>query len=197
MKINNYMSWNFFHLYKKDPVHLYAFCDDVFTKEECERIIQIGKEHTSKALTSNERDDGYRDSEIAWLYPSDEHDWIFNKIGEVVVNLNERFFGFDIHGMLEGIQFTKYTAPGGKYGAHVDNYFGREVRKLSFTLQLSNPNEYQGGDLCLYATDMPDRMNRDQGSVSLFPSYVLHEVTPVTLGTRYSLVSWVTGKPFR
>ena len=40
-------------------------------------------------------------------------------------------------------------------------------------------------------------MRRDQGYVAVFPSYVLHEVTPVTKGTRYSLVSWVTGKSFK
>ena len=195
--INNYSTWNFNQFFKKDPVHLYAFCDEVFTKEQCKAIIDIGKEHTTKALTKNERKDGYRDSEIAWLYPGKEYDWIFNRISEVIVNLNERFFGFDISGLHEGIQFTKYTAPGGKYGRHIDCEVGGEVRKLSFTLQLSDPNEYEGGELSLIAGDIPNIMSKEQGHVVIFPSYVLHEVMPITKGTRYSLVSWVTGKPFR
>jgi PKHD-type hydroxylase len=97
---------------------------------------------------------------------------------------------------LEGIQFTKYSAPAGRYGKHVDSWVKGPVRKLSFTLQLSDPQEYEGGELRLYFKDDPEVMPKPQGAITLFPSYVLHEVTPVTKGTRYSLVAWVTGKPF-
>ena len=197
MIINNYSSWNFEQSFKHDPVNLYAYWDNAFTKDECEFIIQLAKDHTSPAETTNKKLDGYRNSEISWIYPCVEYDWIFNRMTSIIVDLNKLYFGFDLYGFLEGIQFTKYLSPGGKYGMHVDNEFNREVRKLSFTLQLSEPWEYEGGDLCLYVSDSPQYMKRDRGSVALFPSYVLHEVTPVTQGTRYSLVSWVTGKPFR
>ena len=197
MKINKYSTWNFDQSFKKDPVHLYAFCDEVFTKEECETIIQIGKKFTSTAYTANDKDDNYRDSEIAWLYPNEEYKWIFSRIAEVVVNLNYRFFGFDIQGFHEGIQFTKYSAPGGKYGKHLDCEVGTEIRKLSVTLQLSDPNDYEGGELNLITGDRPNFMSKERGHVAIFPSYILHEVLPVTKGTRYSLVCWVTGKPFR
>jgi PKHD-type hydroxylase len=49
----------------------------------------------------------------------------------------------------------------------------------------------------LYLGDKAEVMKKEQGFVALFPSYVLHEVKPVTSGTRYSLVSWITGKPFK
>ena len=88
-------------------------------------------------------------------------------------------------------------APSGKYGKHVDCSYNTNIRKLSFTLQLSDPSDYDGGDLCLYFGEDAEVIKREQGYVALFPSYVLHEVTPVTRGTRYSLVSWITGKPFR
>lgn len=197
MKINNYSSWNFDQSFKKDPINLYAYWDNAFTKDECEIIIQLAKDHTSPATTTSKNLDDYRNSEISWIFPSPEFDWIFSRMTNIVVDLNKRYFGFDLYGFLEGIQFTKYTAPSGKYGMHVDNEFDREVRKLSFTLQLSEPFRYEGGDLCLYTSNTPQYMKRDQGHVALFPSYVMHEVTPVTRGTRYSLVSWVTGKPFR
>jgi predicted 2-oxoglutarate/Fe(II)-dependent dioxygenase YbiX len=74
---------------------------------------------------------------------------------------------------------------------------GTLIRKLSFTVQLSEPEDYKGGDLCLYLGDKAEVMKKEQGFVALFPSYVLHEVKPVTSGTRYSLVSWITGKPFK
>ena len=71
------------------------------------------------------------------------------------------------------------------------------VRKLSISIQLTNPEEYEGGELYLYNDDKGTLMDKTQGTLILFPSYVLHEVMPVTKGTRNSLVTWVTGKQFK
>jgi predicted 2-oxoglutarate/Fe(II)-dependent dioxygenase YbiX len=65
---------------------------------------------------------------------------------------------------------------------HIDSAPGTLIRKLSFTVQLSEPEDYKGGDLCLYLGDKPEVMKKEQGFVALFPSYVLHEVKPVTQG---------------
>jgi PKHD-type hydroxylase len=181
-----------------DPVNSWAYWDKAFTKEECERIIEIGNSRTQQeATTSNGDKEKIRKSEIAWLYPADDMEWVYRRMTDVITSLNDRFFKFDLFGATEGFQFTKYTAPGGKYGRHIDSSSGNLIRKLSFTLQLSEPDAYKGGDLCLYLSEKPEVMKREQGYVALFPSYVLHEVTPVTQGTRYSLVSWITGKPFK
>jgi PKHD-type hydroxylase len=181
-----------------DPVHSWAYWDEAFSKEECERIIQIGNDRAiHQATTLSKNANKLRKSEIAWLYPSDDLDWAYHRMTNVITSLNERFFGFDLFGATEGFQFTKYTAPGGKYGRHIDSATGRLIRKLSFTVQLSNPADYKGGDLCLCLGDKSETMKKEQGFVAVFPSYVLHEVKPVTQGTRYSLVSWITGKPFR
>jgi PKHD-type hydroxylase len=180
-----------------DHVHSWAYWDNAFTKDECERIIELGNSKTKKQGTTGAGLSEIRKSEIAWLYPSDDLDWCYRRMTDIITNLNERFFKFDLFGATEGFQFTKYTAPGGKYGQHIDSAPGTLIRKLSFTLQLSDPKDYKGGDLCLYLGDKPEVMKRDRGYVALFPSYVLHEVTPVTKGTRYSLVSWITGKPFK
>jgi PKHD-type hydroxylase len=180
-----------------DHVHSWAYWDKAFTDEECERIIELGNSKTKKQGTTGAGLSEIRKSEIAWLYPSDDLDWAYRRMTDIITNLNDRFFKFDLFGATEGFQFTKYTAPGGKYGQHIDSAPGTLIRKLSFTLQLSDPKDYKGGDLCLYLGDKPEVMKRDRGYVALFPSYVLHEVTPVTKGTRYSLVSWITGKPFK
>ena len=150
-----------------------------------------------EAKTRGEDAKKVRKSEIAWLYPSDDLDWAYRKLTDIIMDLNERFFKFDLFGATEGFQFTKYEAPGSKYGKHIDSAPGTLIRKLSFTLQLSEPEDYKGGDLCLYLGDKAEVMKKEQGFVALFPSYVLHEVKPVTSGTRYSLVSWITGKPFK
>lgn len=180
-----------------DPVHSWAYWEQAFSKEECERIIEIGRDRTLRQATTRGGIDDVRKSEVAWLYPSDDLDWAYRRMTDIIMDLNSRFFRFDLFGATEGFQFTTYTAPGGKYGRHIDSAPGTLIRKLSFTVQLSEPDAYEGGDLCLYLGEQPEVMKRDQGYVALFPSYVLHEVTPVTQGTRYSLVSWITGRPFK
>jgi PKHD-type hydroxylase len=185
--------WHF----KPDMTESWAFWDEAFSASECEKIIELGETQTLQKGKAGGEVRDIRKSEIAFLHPSDETKWIFEKVSGIILSLNERFFRFDLLGLSEGLQFTKYSAPGQKYGRHIDNGMGLPVRKLSFTLQLSKPDDYQGGDLCLYLSEKAVPMQRKQGYVAVFPSWTLHEVKPVTKGTRYSLVAWVTGAPFR
>ena len=185
-------SWNF----ELDTVNLYAFWNNAFSKEECQTIINIAKDKgLIKGKTREETD--VRDSKISWLYPTDNIDWVFRRVTDITLNLNERFFKFDLFGLNEGFQFTNYEAPSGKYGKHVDRGINMPVRKLSISIQLTNPEEYEGGELYLYNDDKGTLMDKIQGTLILFPSYVLHEVMPVTKGERNSLVTWVTGKQFK
>jgi PKHD-type hydroxylase len=185
-------SWNF----ELDKINLYAFWNNAFSKEECQTIINIAKDKgLVKGKTKEESD--VRDSKISWLYPIDKIDWVFRRVTDITLNLNERFFKFDLFGINEGFQFTNYEAPSGKYGKHVDRSMNILVRKLSISIQLTNPEEYEGGELYLYDDDKGTLMDKTQGTLILFPSYVLHEVMPVTKGERNSLVTWVTGKQFK
>jgi PKHD-type hydroxylase len=179
-----------------DQTQNWAYMNDVFTKEECQTIIAIGNEKLQKGTTLGDNP-SVRDSEISWLYADDNMAWAFRRLTDVVTSLNNQFFKFDLTGFGEGFQFTKYDAPGGHYGAHIDKILNHQIRKLSLTVQLSDPSDYEGGDLVIKLSDKEDVMEKNQGRIILFPSYVLHEVTPVTEGTRYSLVAWVTGKPFK
>ena len=185
-------SWNF----EVDQVHLYAFWNNAFSKEECQTIINIAKNKgLIKGKTRGESD--VRDSKISWLYPTDDMDWVFRRVTDITLNLNERFLKFDLFGLNEGFQFTNYEAPSGKYGKHVDRAVSTSVRKLSISIQLTDPEEYEGGELYLYDDDKGTLMDKTQGTLIIFPSYVLHEVMPVTKGERNSLVTWVTGKQFK
>jgi len=187
-------SWNF----EIDQVNLYAFWNNAFSKEECQKIINIAKDKglikgTTKGVTKD-----VRDSKVSWLYPVDGIDWVFRRVTDITLNLNERFFKFDLFGLNEGFQFTNYEAPSGKYGKHVDRAINSPVRKLSISIQLTNPEEYEGGELKLYDGEEEGIvMDKAQGTLIIFPSYVLHEVIPITKGTRNSLVTWVTGKQFK
>ena len=185
-------SWNF----ESDQVNFYSFWNNAFSKEECQTIINIAKDKgLIKGTTKGETD--VRDSKISWLYPTDDIDWVFRRVTDITLNLNERFFKFDLFGLNEGFQFTNYEAPSGKYGKHIDRGINCAVRKLSISIQLTDPKEYEGGELYLYDDDKGTLMDKTQGTLIMFPSYVLHEVMPVTKGERNSLVSWVTGKQFK
>ena len=185
-------SWNF----KTDKVNFYSFWNNAFSKEECQTIINLAKNKgLIQGTTLGESD--VRDSKITWLYPVDDMGWVFRRITDIVLNLNERFFMFDIFSINEGLQFTNYIAPSGKYGKHVDRSMDMPVRKLSISIQLTDPKEYNGGELYLYNDDKGTVMDKTQGTLIMFPSYVLHEVMPITKGERNSLVTWVTGKQFK
>jgi len=192
MKKFNNPSWNF----QLDQVYSYAYSEKVFSKIECEKIIKIAKnEGLIKGTTRGETD--VRLSDITWLYANDDLEWVFRKITDVVLFLNNKYFNFDIFGLNEGLQFTNYKAPSDKYGKHIDRSHGILVRKLSISIQLTDPKDYQGGELFLYEDEKGLEMSKEQGTLILFPSFILHEVKPVTKGERNSLVSWVTGKQFK
>jgi PKHD-type hydroxylase len=99
--------------------------------------------------------------------------------------------------MEQGLQFTRYQAPGEHYEWHIDRGMQTGTRKLSLSLQLSDPDDYEGGDLEMWFGGEPTKASRERGMMTFFPSYVMHRVTPVTKGVRYSLVCWISGPPFK
>ena len=189
----------------KDQVSTYAYKKNVFTKEECKLIIKTGESYNPKEsfvgtnITST-RDTSLRNSRTAWIPFNANHQWIYSRIAEKVLELNEEFFKFDIRGFGEPLQFTHYHhKKRGHFKSHVDSVKGIWVRKLSVSVQLS-PKTYKGGDLEIITGAHPKdkfKMIKDEGALIVFPSYTLHNVSPVTKGERYSLVSWLTGPSFK
>jgi len=156
-----------------------------------------------------------RNSDLVWL----DEQWIYKEIHPYVHEANEKAgWNFDWD-WSESCQFTKYDV-GQYYGWHCDswdkpygeekgeNYVGK-IRKLSVTVSLSEPTDYEGGNL---EFDFRNSMDlewekgvaqkecveiRPRGSIIVFPSFVWHRVKPVTKGTRHSLVMWNCGYPWR
>lgn len=92
------------------------------------------------------------------------------------------------------IMFSRYE-PGMNYGAHVDDAFIAGTRTdLSFTLFLSDPDSYQGGELVLSRLDGDETVKLPKGSLYLYPSTSVHHVAPVTSGTRLAAVGWVQSR---
>jgi len=191
---------------------------DVFTNEELDLIIKLGtSEETSTGLTparvgqglgvtdetgqTGLAGSGVRQCSVSGIGSSTETDWIFERIREVVRDANIAYFNFNINAIAV-LQLVKYdgTESPEFYIQHID--LGKSdidaQRKLSFTLQLSDPNDYDGGNLLLYhVVGGAVTANRERGAITIFPSFMPHEVTPVTQGIRYSLVAWTLGPAFR
>lgn len=186
--------------FKLDELEDWAYTETIFSEEDCYKIIEQGKKaHLEKATVfdPNKDIDTIRDSYVSWLYPNVELQPYYRRLTDVITELNNRFFKFDLYGFIEGLQFTYYKAPGGFYGKHCDRGLNGLVRKLSFVIQLTDPSEYEGGELVLHLGADPTKIKKKRGYITVFPSYNLHEVTPVTKGERYSLVGWITGPAFR
>jgi PKHD-type hydroxylase len=135
-------------------------------------------------------------------YPThNDTQWVFETLGHVVSSLNAQFFGFDLLGFGEQIQLTNYDgSEQGMYGWHVDMgpHTNAPCRKLSIVVQLSDPVDYEGGVLELQPSGKDVvKMRKQRGLVVAFPSWTLHQVTPVTQGNRQSLVAWISGPPFK
>lgn len=177
----------------------FAWWDEGFTKEELDWLQQKAREAKTEAIVGRNRlDTNIRRSEVNWLEVNSETEWIFKRLNHIAASLNARFFGFDLSTFGEALQLTNYhESKQGTYGWHQD--FGAEAasRKLSLVMQLSEPEEYEGGNLELMTTGEPFVMQKKRGLLIAFPTWTLHRVTPVIKGSRQSLVSWVSGPQFR
>lgn len=183
-----------------DTVQDWAWATNVFSDSECDSIIEHGKALTSSqaVLAGGNVDVDYRDSNVAWITPSSDITWLYQRMTDFANNINAQHFGFDLFGFMEPFQFTKYEAPGGKYNFHMDKNTNGVLRKLTIVIQLSDPNNYEGGDLEIYRGEKDIiKMERTRGMAFVFPSWIIHRVTPVTVGERYSLVSWIAGPKFK
>jgi PKHD-type hydroxylase len=191
-----YPSWNL----KTDMIQDWAYYDDAFSSDECDSIVEYCRQQDLKeSVIGNEHslDLSVRKSKVAFIPPTSFMIPHYQKLSAIIDTLNQQFFKFDLHGFGEHLQFTEYDAPGGKYNSHVDRGFNIPVRKLSIVLQLTDPKNYEGGELELFVNmEIPTKLPKTRGTLIAFPSFQVHRVTPLTKGTRNSLVGWINGKQF-
>ena len=152
----------------------------------------------SSGLVDGGKEKGVRKSKILFLEPEDGL-WVFNIIGSIAESANE-VFKFDIS-RVDMLQYGEYDSEyGGHYGWHSDSQIGSKEkqldRKLSISLQLSDTDEYEGGNLELRLASPVKKEIRERGTAIVFPSFLEHRVTKVTKGKRSSLVAWIEGEKF-
>ena len=141
-----------------------------------------------------------RSSKVKWLPKSAEFQGLYERIAQEIMIHNNQHFKFDLDCIREQIQYTEYHAEDkGQYDWHMDLGAGwASLRKLSVTINLSDPKDYDGGVLEFNLGGKTiTQGSKAKGAITVFPSYLLHRVSPVTRGTRKSLVLWVGGNAFR
>jgi PKHD-type hydroxylase len=199
---------------ENDPQQWYWF-KSALTKEEVNKIIMLASELPIERATTigsngevvEENDpNGVRSSMVKWIPQNRDWSWLYQRLMEMAEEANDNLWKFDLVSAPENIQYTEYYAhENGHYDWHQDIGPGSlgSRRKVSITIQLSESDEYEGGELQI--TSGGDTSNdwgaqtcpRGGGVGVLFPSYMMHRVSPVTKGTRRSLVLWVGGSHYK
>ena len=174
-----------------------------FTEQECQRIIDLTKQcYPTSASVGGNRDNSkiarsIRSANIFVLENDEENRWIYERVATLVSVVNTLHFDYEISGITHGLQLIEYSADTpvqGHYDWHVDAGNGEPVhRKISLTVQLSDPKDYEGCQLLINNHGGMIEGTRERGSVHLFPSYMPHKVAPITRGLRYALVIWIHG----
>ena len=173
-----------------------------FSKEELEKIYtdleNVPFEKATTLAGNSEKD--VRSSRIKWIPKNKQWEWLYQKLMNMAVDANDNLWDFDLISADEKIQYTEYLAEDeGHYTWHQDIGPGMaSQRKVSITVQLSESDEYEGGDLELWrGGNNVVTAERGAGVTVLFPSYLMHRVTKVTKGKRRSFVLWVGGQHYK
>lgn len=175
----------------------------MFTKEECDKIIKIAKENYAAPASIGGGNGGgaierkIRSAEIYNVDNTEENRWIFGKMAAIVSVVNKYHFDYDIAGITHSLQLIEYISTEevkGHYEWHTDSGPGPSaLRKISVTVQLSDPSDYEGCGLFINNHGSIVQGTKERGSVHMFPSYMVHKVDPIEKGTRYALVIWIHG----
>tara|TARA_R100001463_G_scaffold116065_1_gene171333 strand:- start:940 stop:1524 length:585 start_codon:yes stop_codon:yes gene_type:complete len=191
------------HAYR---VPLWYSKKDRLSDEACDEIIKLGKENDLEeagiyGATKNDKLNmkNIRTTNVSW-FPKGH--FLESMLQGYATLANLEAWNFIVTGK-EKIQFGEYKK-GGHYGWHTDSSLNPNVpfRKLSITVNLSHPKDYEGGNFEIKdpngaALKMPLGQVRKRGTVIVFPSFLQHQVTEVKRGTRYSLVQWYNGPEFK
>ena len=188
---------------KSSQMTEYYWFKEGFSKSEIDIILENMRSLPFQEASVAARTEGnelhkVRKSEIKWIPQNPHFKWIYDRLAKLIIEANEALWQFDLTGILDNIQFTVYHDGGGHYDWHLD-IGPRELswRKISLTIQMSEDEDYEGGELEFMLGPYPIKAPRGKGVVVVFPSYLLHRVSPVSKGTRKSMVLWVGGGRYK
>ncbi|MET1414024.1 2OG-Fe(II) oxygenase [Roseibium sp. HPY-6] len=174
----------------------------LFSSAECTEIIRLSQAETqnSGGLVGGVQESEIRRAKISWLDDEGPAAWVMERIMSAVAEANRETFDFEITEFREKLQVAVYDEnEAGHYDWHSDIGDGQiaQLRKATIVVQLSPPLTYEGGGLEINLGSRVLEATRDQGSATLFASFMLHRVVPVVSGRRVSLTCWCHGPRFR
>jgi PKHD-type hydroxylase len=198
---------NFLPTFPTEEVDIqnYYFFIKGFNDEELDKIYKdVEKISFEEATIGEEGKDNIqvRSSSIKWIPKSEEWFWLYDKLFNMTIEANNSIWHFNLFTAIDQIQYTEYyDTKNGHYDWHQDIGSGMlSKRKISITVQLSDSDEYDGGDLEYFQGgdfNKCIKAPRGKGVVFIFPSFMMHRVTQVTRGTRRSFVLWVGGEHYK
>lgn len=176
----------------------------VFTREECQQIIRLCTDAWKPAAITRYGDEGRGGvhpevrSVLTQRMPVDGGGWPLRELGLAVASVNEQIYRFALTGFpdRDPPSVLRYeSSAADHFQAHRDVGPAFPTRKLSCIVQLSDPDDYRGGSLIF----PEDRAIADStpGMMTVFPSFLIHSVTPVVAGERHVIVAWAHGPTFR
>jgi PKHD-type hydroxylase len=182
----------------------WVYWDDGFNAEELKKVVEYcdGFELHKGTVFSGE-DLKTRNSDVKFHNRNQDNGWIFDRLNFIVQSANEMFYGFNLNGY-DCFQYTTYGKEDNQhYDWHMDIALGKTkeqsplIRKLSLSLLLND--DFEGGKFHINDgnENKPRIVPTKKGRAVLFPSFMIHRVTPVTKGIRRSLVVWVLGPKFQ
>lgn len=183
-----------------------AYWENFFSVEQINEILALPQWHNTKIAQVGmpgvgEIKEEIRRTNVGWMDVNQQTLPYWQILSNTIAEVNRTFFHFDLTGCYEPAQLGIYTAENNShYNWHTDANMGDCLvpRKLSMTLLLSDPSEFEGGELQVKVdNDEIKTLEMVKGRAWFFPSWVLHRVTPVTKGVRRSLVLWIGGPAFK
>lgn len=187
------------HAIEQPPFQSHAITAGFLADAETDRLIAEHRSLLAEGqLAAGGTNPEIRRSRVVLLGREEKYRWLYERIWAAASECNRLFFGVDIATIEPNIQLGRYDSSDlGFYNWHTDFAGFRPLRKISISIQLSRPEDYEGGDLELLYSHSPLKLDKTRGTFIAFPSFMLHRVTPVTRGTRWSLVAWILGARWR
>lgn len=191
-----------FNQAENSPQDYYWF-QNAFSEEELTRLYSLLESLQYQDATTignqDEKISEVRSSKIKWIPQTNNWQWLYQKLFNMIEEANGTLWNFDLFGTNEFIQYTEYLASDqGHYDWHQDiGPGGPSLRKVSLVVQLTDAEEYEGGDLQIWPGGNIWTVPKGKGNVAIFPSYMMHRVTPMTSGVRKSLVLWAGGQHYK
>jgi PKHD-type hydroxylase len=186
-----------------NTMSFYFSPEPIFSTIECINIISLGnklnleyQKNTTNVIDTNM----FNTKTNYFLYDNNQEiNYFYDKIREEVIKANNLYWLFNLYDFGEPLKFMEYSS---EYNAFVKMHTDlahigvTKFRKLTIIVQLSDEDDYDGGNLVVQNYENFQIMPRKRGTIIIFPSFLLHKVEPVTRGIRNSLVTFAYGPPF-